>query len=84
MITFSEDRVRGPIPGNPSQPLVCPDSLDAMLQIVFNCSRSRMDVLRDNQVAAAQRHVDAQDDSTESPHNSEYPSVDLSVMTLLR
>ena len=60
-ITFTEDR-RPDHCASDDPPLLCPDTLDAMLQIVSNVRQGRMDVLRDQQVQAARTYVAALSD----------------------
>ena len=57
-ITFSADRRTGSVPSK-ELPLVCPNTLDEMLQIVSNIRQGRMDVLCDHQVQAARTYAAA-------------------------
>ena len=72
--TFSEDRRPSSVPSGKEPPLVCPNTLDEMLQIVSNVRQSRMDVLRDYQVQAAKTYVAA-----EHLDESMFPSIPASI-----
>jgi hypothetical protein len=79
-ITFTEDRRPGPVQQD-DEPLLCPDTLDAMLQIVSNVRQGRMDILRDNQIAAARTFEEAEevddeeDEGLTESEGSQFPSL---------
>ena len=86
-ITFTEDRRPGPVQND--EPLLCPDTLDAMLLIVSNVRQGRMDILRDNQIAAARTYQEAEDEEDEEDEGltesegSQYPSLPTEFMGLM-
>ena len=79
-ITFSEDRRPGSVPSE-EPPLVCPNTLDKMLQIVSNVRQGRMDVLRDHQVQAARTYVAAE--QLDESEGSMFPSIPSSTLSML-
>ena len=79
-ISFTEDRRGGPI-AEPEVPLLCPDTLDEMLNIVSSVRQGRMDVLRDHQVAAARSYVEALPvEQAASSEGSAFPSIPSGLM----
>ena len=82
-ISFTEDR-RPSSASSGDSVLLCPDTLDEMLQIVSNVRLNRMDVLRDHQVEAARSYVAAQsEDEVVNSEGSMFPSIPASTLHLL-
>ena len=79
-ITFSEDRRPGSVPSE-EPPLVCPNTLDEMLQIVSNVRLGCMNVLRDHQVQAARTYVAAE--QLDESEGSMFPSIPSSTLSML-
>ena len=79
-ITFSEDRRPGSVPSK-TPPLMCPNTLNEMLQIVSNVRQGRIDVLSDHQVQATRTYLAAEQlDETEG---SMFPSIPASTLSML-
>ena len=80
-ISFTEDR-RPSSASSGDSVLLCPDTLDEMLQIVSNVSRLNcMDVLRNHQVEAARSYVAAQfEDEVVNLEGSMFPSITASTL----
>ena len=79
-IFFTEDRRGGPT-AEPEAPLLCPDTLDEMLNIVSSVRQGRMDVLRDHQVAATRSYVEALPvEQAASSEGSSFPSIPSGLM----
>jgi hypothetical protein len=77
----------GPVQDD-EEPLLCPDTLDAMLQIVSNVRQGRMDILRDNQIAAARtfqdaEEVDEEEEGLTESEGSQFPSLPTEFMGLM-
>ena len=82
-IRFTEDR-RPSSASSGDAVLLCPDTLDEMLQIVSNVRLYRMDVLHDHQVEAARSYVAAQsEDKVVNLEGSMFPSIPASTLHLL-
>ena len=79
-MTFSEDRRSGSVPSE-EPPLVCPNTLDEMLQIVSNVRQSRMGISRDHQVQAARTYVVAE--QSDESGGSMFPSIPASTLSMI-